>query len=101
MMQNEEYLQKSRLTKGASINWHAAVEELANIVLKLNEPIELVNYSGEDNVALYNCSKSPYAVVDDDNIRCYIVDFGSLIIHNEAFVNHANQLKELKFKLSN
>ncbi|TMW39817.1 hypothetical protein DOY81_015103, partial [Sarcophaga bullata] len=84
----------------------AAVEELANIVLTPMKPIELVNTtSGEDNVALIFlkvctiAQKDPYAVVDDDNISVilWILD---RTIHNEAFVNHANQLKELKFKLS-
>lgn len=86
----------------------AAIEELANIVLTPMKPIELVA-TGEDNVALmflkivdFVCTiaqKDPYAVVDDDNISVilWILDRS---IHNEAFVNHVNQLKELKFKLS-
>ncbi|XP_075164206.1 sterile alpha motif domain containing protein 4 smaug isoform X2 [Haematobia irritans] len=86
----------------------AAVEELANIVLTPMKPIELVA-AGDDNVALMFlkivdlvctiAQKDPYAVVDDDNISVilWILDRS---IHNEAFVNHVNQLKELKFKLS-
>ncbi|XP_058987835.1 protein Smaug isoform X2 [Musca domestica] len=86
----------------------AAIEELANIVLTPMKPIELVA-AGEDNVALMFlkivdlvctiAQKDPYAVVDDDNISVilWILDRS---IHNEAFVNHVNQLKELKFKLS-
>lgn len=43
--------------------------------------------------------QDPYAVQDDETlgVLMWILDRS---IHNEAFMNHASQLKDLKFKLS-
>lgn len=84
-----------------------AVEELTNIVLTPMKPLDTT--SGEDNIGLRflkvidlvsnSLQQDPYCGQDDDTLTVFmwILDRS---IHNEAFVNHANQLKELKFKLS-
>ncbi|XP_030373367.1 protein Smaug isoform X1 [Scaptodrosophila lebanonensis] len=85
-----------------------AVEELTSIVLTPMKPLEAVAPS-EENIALRflkvidlvsnALQQDPYCTQDDETLGVFmwILDRS---IHNEAFVNHANQLKELKFKLS-
>ncbi|XP_037944173.1 protein Smaug isoform X2 [Teleopsis dalmanni] len=92
------------------IKLQTAVEELANIVLTPMKPVEAINENlGEENVALHFlkvidivCTivqKDLYVAQDDESLSVimWILDRS---IHNEAFVNHLNQLKDLKFKLS-
>lgn len=85
-----------------------AVEELTNIVLTPIKPVEALG-PPEENIALRflkvidivnnTLQQDPYAAQDDETLGVFmwILDRS---IHNEAFMNHANQLKELKFKLS-
>ncbi|XP_023033767.1 protein Smaug isoform X2 [Drosophila willistoni] len=85
-----------------------AVEELTNIVLTPMKPLEAIG-PPEENIALRflkvinlvsnALQQDPYCVQDDDTLGVFmwILD---RTIHNEAFMNQANQLKELKFKLS-
>ncbi|XP_067646986.1 protein Smaug isoform X2 [Eurosta solidaginis] len=96
--------------KSGQIKLQTAVEDLANMVLSPMKPVESVNCVGnEDNVALNflkfidmvgsmiqrdNCLSQDEESV---NVLMWILDRS---IHNEAFVNHSSQLKELKFKLS-
>ncbi|KAL7733992.1 hypothetical protein ACLKA6_011686 [Drosophila palustris] len=84
-----------------------AVEELTNIVLTPMKPLESV--PGEENIGLRflkvidlvsnALQQDPYCAQEEETLGVFmwILDRS---IHNEAFVNHANQLKELKFKLS-
>ncbi|ALC43729.1 smg [Drosophila busckii] len=86
----------------------SAVEELTNIVLTPMKPLESGLHS-EENIGLRflkvielvgnALQQDPYCAQDDETLGVFmwILDRS---IHNEAFVNHANQLKELKFKLS-
>ncbi|KAH8384375.1 hypothetical protein KR200_000088, partial [Drosophila serrata] len=85
-----------------------AVEELTNIVLTPMKPVEALG-PPEENIGLRflkvidivsnTLQQDPYAAQDDETLGVFmwILDRS---IHNEAFMNHANQLKELKFKLS-
>ncbi|XP_032589945.1 protein Smaug isoform X2 [Drosophila grimshawi] len=84
-----------------------AIEELTNIVLTPMKPLE--SLSGEENIGLRflkvidlvsnALQQDPYCAQDEETLGVFmwILDRS---IHNEAFANHANQLKELKFKLS-
>lgn len=85
-----------------------AVEELTNIVLTPMKPLESPG-PPEENIGLRflkvidivtnTLQQDPYAVQDDETlgVLMWILDRS---IHNEAFMNHASQLKDLKFKLS-
>ncbi|XP_016934162.2 protein Smaug isoform X1 [Drosophila suzukii] len=85
-----------------------AVEELTNIVLTPMKPLESLG-PPEENIGLRflkvidivsnTLQQDPYAAQDDETLGVFmwILDRS---IHNEAFMNHANQLKDLKFKLS-
>ncbi|KAH8301097.1 hypothetical protein KR018_001793 [Drosophila ironensis] len=85
-----------------------AVEELTNIVLTPMKPLD-AHGPPEENIGLRflkvidivsnTLQQDPYAAQDDETLGVFmwILDRS---IHNEAFMNHANQLKELKFKLS-
>ncbi|KPU78127.1 uncharacterized protein Dana_GF10132, isoform C [Drosophila ananassae] len=85
-----------------------AVEELTNIVLTPMKPLDALG-PPEENIGLRflkvidivsnTLQQDPYAAQDDETLGVFmwILDRS---IHNEAFMNHANQLKELKFKLS-
>ncbi|XP_034658635.1 protein Smaug isoform X2 [Drosophila subobscura] len=86
----------------------AAVEELTHIVLTPMKPVEAMG-PPEENIGhrflkvidlVSNAVQAdPYCIQDDETMGVFmwILDRS---IHNEAFMNHANQLKELKFKLS-
>ncbi|KAH8378898.1 hypothetical protein KR009_001936 [Drosophila setifemur] len=85
-----------------------AVEELTNIVLTPMKPLDS-HGPPEENIGMRflkvidvvsnTIQQDPYVVQDDETLGVFmwILDRS---IHNEAFMNHANQLKELKFKLS-
>ncbi|XP_011183774.1 protein Smaug isoform X1 [Zeugodacus cucurbitae] len=86
------------------------VEDLASMVLSPMKPIAAADSGpNEDNVAHRflkvldivgaMVQRDTNAPQDEENINVlmWVLDRS---IHNEAFVNHSNQLKELKFKLS-
>ncbi|XP_033240801.1 protein Smaug [Drosophila pseudoobscura] len=90
------------------IKLSTAVEELTHIVLTPMKPVESMGPLEENighrflkviDLVSNALQADPYCVQDDETMGVFmwILDRS---IHNEAFMNHANQLKELKFKLS-
>ncbi|XP_039966692.1 protein Smaug isoform X2 [Bactrocera tryoni] len=92
------------------IKLQTVVEDLASMVLSPMKPIETGDGgANEDNVAHKflkvldivgsMVQRETNAPQDEENINVlmWVLDRA---IHSEAFVNHSNQLKELKFKLS-